>query len=186
VFKRVLTKIQQPSRTCRYAHRKHDFTWENYSHSANNVALMDTRFLNFPITRIVTRISLLLHLFYSSSHYHPAFPINPEIVPVVGSFNTARTPSIQKEIPSKIFPGFATTTEFRSISNDGIQRIPSFINQQTKYLVSRKAWPCPLSLQKRVSLILIQLLEKRWFVDCHWYALRSHCKGGGECLFNIC
>jgi hypothetical protein len=119
-----------------------------------NIALVGTVFLISPITRIITGIPLPLLLVFTRHHiidwnYHPAFPINSEIVPIVGLFNTTRNPPISEEIPSKSFPGFATRRSFGLFRTMGKEFL-SFVNQQTKYLVLRKALPCPVSLHKLI------------------------------------
>jgi hypothetical protein len=87
--------------------------------------------MNSPLTRIPR---LLLHFSLGiTSSPGIIIRLSPEIVPIVGLFNITRTPSIPEDIPLKNFPGFATTTEFRSISNDGNELLRS-VNQQTKYL----------------------------------------------------
>jgi hypothetical protein len=92
---------------------------KDFSNKVNNIAFVNTRFLNSPLTRLTTRIAR-----HSLSLYRLELFIrlSPEIVPIAILQEPHRS---RKRFLQRYFTGFATTTEFRSIS---------FVHQSTNQI----------------------------------------------------
>jgi hypothetical protein len=128
-------------------------------------------------------------------NYHPAFPRNRPNRWFVQYYKNPTD------------PGRDSFKEFSWIrDNDGVpvyferwERIPSFVNQQTKYLVLRKSLPCPLSLAKRANpvplprerrdgLLIVTGSHFAFILDRDYSLLLEQMKGsgGGEDLRSQC